>query len=453
MDNAATNPTAAPPPNGRRAALVFIFITLLIDILSFGLIIPVLPHLIKNFVGGDTSLAAWWYMAFAVVFMAMQFLFTPIQGALADRFGRRPIILASNLGLGLDLLMMALVNTLPLLFIGRVISGITSASFSASNAYVADVTPPEKRAQAYGVLGIAFGIGFVIAPVIGGFLGEIHPRLPFWAAVVMSLTNFCYGFFVLPESLTPDKRSAHFDWAHANPFGALKLLSRYPQVLGLVCVVALIALVHMVYPTTFVLYADYRFGWGPLMVGVTLALVGVLQAVVQGVLVKRIVGKFGERRTLLFGLTCGTLGLVLYALAPSGYWFWAAMPIAALWGTAQPAAQAMMSHLVDPREQGRLQGAVASTSSISGIVGAFLFPSTLALVSGSHDHGVWAGATFFIAAFVLGISLLLAWYISTHLPASITAATVMTPGPDITEEVAAVTSELRSPVQESEARS
>lgn len=452
MDNAATNPVATPPQSGRRAALVFIFITLLIDILSFGLIIPVLPHLIKRFVGGDTSLAAWWYMAFAVVFMAMQFVFTPVQGALADRFGRRPIILASNLGLGLDFLMMALVNTLPLLFIGRVISGITSASFSASNAYVADVTPPEKRAQAYGVLGIAFGIGFIIAPVIGGFLGEIHPRLPFWAAVFMCLTNFCYGLFVLPESLTADKRSARFDWAHANPFGALKLLARYPQVLGLVGVVALIALVHMVYPTTFVLYADYRFGWGPLMVGITLALVGVLQAVVQGGLIKSIVGKLGERGALLFGLACGTLGLALYALAPTGYWFWTAMPIAAFWGVAQPAAQAMMSHLVDPREQGRLQGTVASVSSISGIIGAFLFPSTLALVSRSHDHGVWAGATFFIAALILGVALLLAWYLSAHLPAAITAATTVEPGPDITGEIAATTSDLRPPVRESESR-
>lgn len=446
MENRATSAL----PAGRRAALIFIFITLLIDILSFGLIIPVLPHLILGFVNENVSTAAWWYLAFSVVFMAMQFVFTPVQGALADRFGRRPIILASNLGLGLDFLMMALVNTLPLLFIGRVISGITSASFSASNAYVADVTPPEKRAQAYGVLGIAFGIGFVIAPVIGGFLGEVHPRLPFWAAVVMSLTNFCYGFFVLPESLTPEKRSAHFDWAHANPLGALKLLSRYPQVLGLVGVVALIALVHMVYPTTFVLYADYRFGWGPMMVGITLALVGVLQAIVQGVLIKRIVAKIGERRTLLFGLGCGTVGLVLYALAPTGYWFWAAMPIAALWGTAQPAAQAMMSHLVDPREQGRLQGAVTSASSISGILGAFLFPSTLAMVSGSHDHGLWAGATFFIAAAVLGLSLLLAWYISAHLPVSIRAATAKAPGPDVTEGIAATTSDLHVPARESE---
>lgn len=448
MENASS-----PQTQLRPAALIFIFITLLIDILAFGLIIPVLPHLIEDFVGGDVSLAARWYGLFSIVFMAMQFVFTPVQGALSDRFGRRPVILLSNLGLGLDFLLMALVNTLPLLFIGRVISGITAASFSASNAYVADVTPPEKRAQAYGMLGIAFGVGFVIAPVIGGFLGAINVRLPFWAAVVMCLANFCYGYFVLPESLAPDKRTAKFDWAHANPFGALKLLQRYPQVLGLIGVVALLALAHMVYPTTFVLYADYRFGWGPLMVGVTLALVGVLSAVVQGVLIKRIVVKFGERRALIFGLACGTLGFTLYALAPTGYWFWAMMPVAALWGVAQPAAQAMMSHFVDPREQGRLQGAVSSVSSLSGILGAIVFPSTLAFVTASKYHDVWAGATFFLAALIVGAALLLAAYLAAHLPAAIVSGdTKPTPAAEIAAEIIASTSDLQPPINESETR-
>jgi DHA1 family tetracycline resistance protein-like MFS transporter len=219
-------------PPVRPGALIFIFITVLIDILSFGLIIPVLPHLIQNFLGGDVSRAAVWYGYFSTAFFAMQFFFTPVQGALSDRFGRRPVILLSNLGLGLDFLLMAMVNTLPLLFIGRVISGITAASFSTANAYLADVTPPHKRAQAFGMLGMAFGIGFVVAPAIGGFLGEINLRLPFWAAVVLCLANFTYGLFVLPESLPVDKRTPHFDWAHANPFGALKLLRRYPQVLA-----------------------------------------------------------------------------------------------------------------------------------------------------------------------------------------------------------------------------
>ncbi len=415
----------------RRAALIFIFVTVLIDILSFGLIIPVLPHLIQNFLGGDVSRAAVWYGWFATVFMAMQFFFTPVQGALSDRFGRRPVILASNLGLGLDFLLMALVNTLPLLFIGRIVSGITAASFSTANAYVADVTPPEKRAASFGMIGMAFGIGFIIAPAIGGFLGEMNPRLPFWVAVVLCLTNFLYGRFVLPESLPPEKRTPRFDWAHANPLGALKLLRRYPQVLGLICVLFLLAFAHMVYPSTFVLYADYRFHWGPQMVGYTLALVGVLAAIVQGGLVKKIVAWLGERRTMLLGLGCGTLGFVLYGLAPTGYWFWAAMPIAALWGIAQPSAQAIMTHQVDPTEQGRLQGAVASLSSVAGIFAPTVFTRAFAAVTETHLHNAWAGITFGIAAALVGIAWLIAWKVSaqtsTKVPADLAPAATIAP--------------------------
>ena len=442
MENNSTNTILSAPP--RRAALVFIFITVLIDILAFGLIIPVLPHLIENFLAGNVSRAAVWYGYFSTAFFAMQFIFTPVQGALSDWLGRRPVILLSNLGLGLDFILMATVNTLPLLFIGRIISGITAASFSTANAYVADVTPPQKRAQAFGMMGMAFGIGFVVAPAIGGFLGEINIRLPFYVAVVMCLANFTYGFFVLPESLPKEKRTPHFDWAHANPFGSLKLLRRYPQVLGLVGVLFLMALAHMVYPTTFVLYADYRFHWGPQMVGYTLALGGVLAAVVQGGLIKKIVGALGERRALLFGLACGTLGFALYALAPTGYIFWMMMPIAALWGVAQPAAQAIMTHHVDPREQGRLQGAVASLSSIAGILAPTLFTRVFAAVTHANYTDARAGATFWLASVMVGAAWLLAWYSVAHLPKAVDAAT---PPPEsaVTSEVIAGASELSPP--------
>jgi DHA1 family tetracycline resistance protein-like MFS transporter len=443
---------AAPSQEPRRAALVFIFITVLIDILAFGLIIPVLPHLIQSFLSGDVSRAAIWYGYFSTAFFAMQFFFTPVQGALSDWLGRRPVILLSNLGLGLDFLMMALVNTLPLLFIGRIISGITAASFSTANAYVADVTPPQKRAQAFGMMGMAFGIGFVVAPAIGGFLGEINLRLPFWVAVVMCLANFTYGFFVLPESLPPEKRTAHFDWAHANPFGALKLLQRYPQVLGLIGVLFLMALAHMVYPTTFVLYADYRFGWGPQMVGYTLALVGVLAAIVQGGLIKPIVKAIGERHALLFGLACGTVGFALYALAPTGYWFWAMMPVAALWGIAGPAAQAIMTHHVDPREQGRLQGAVASLSSVAGIVAPTVFTRVFAAVTQAQFHDARAGAAFWLASAMVGTAWVLAWYTVAHLPAAVPVAAAPPPESIVASEIIAGASDLDPPINESETR-
>jgi len=307
-------PLAAP---ARRAALAFIFITVLLDILAFGLIIPVLPFLIKSFVGGDVAQATVWHGMFATAFMVMQFFSSPVQGALSDHFGRRPIILMSNLGLGLDFLIMAVAGGLPLLFIGRLLSGITSASFSTANAYIADVTPPEKRAAAFGKLGMAFGLGFTLAPVFGAWLGVIDLRLPFFVAAGLSIANFCYGYFVLPESLPPERRDA-FRWKRANPLASLQLLRGHPELFGLASVVFLMALAHLVYPTTFVLYADYRFGWGLNMVGWTLLLVGVLSIIVQGGLIGKIVGWLGERRALMFGMGCGTLGFFFYGLAPTG---------------------------------------------------------------------------------------------------------------------------------------
>ncbi len=392
----------------RRAALAFIFITVLLDILAFGMIIPVLPHLIASFLGGNLARAAIVHGLFASCFMVMQFIFSPVQGALSDRYGRRPVILLSNLGLGLDFILMAVAHTLPLLFIGRVLSGITSASFSTANAYIADVTPPEKRAAAFGKLGMAFGIGFVLAPAIGGVLGHMSERLPFWIAAGLSLCNFCYGLFVLPESLPVEKRTS-YSWRRANPVASLRFLGHHPEIFALAGVIFLMQLAHIVYPSTFVLYADYRFGWGTDKVGYTLAAVGVLSAIVQGGLIGRIIRAYGERRTLLLGLAFGTLGFALYALAPTGVWFWAAMPIAALWGISMPAAQALMTRRVDAHEQGRLQGAVVSLASLAGIFGPTLFTRAFADVSSRHLHNGWAGVTFWMAALMLLAALLLAW--------------------------------------------
>ena len=231
-----------PASSGQKAAFAFIFVTVMLDMLAFGIIIPVLPHLIVDLIGGSIARAAVWSSAFGTVYMLMQFVFSPVQGTLSDRFGRRTVILISSFGLGVDFIVMALTPTLWLLFVGRAISGICSASFSTANAYIADIVPKEKRAAAFGMMGAAFAIGFIVGPALGGFLGHFSIRLPFWVAAALSLVNFCYGFFVLPESLPPERRTKRFDWRHANPFGALVLLRRYPQVFVLAAVFFLINL-------------------------------------------------------------------------------------------------------------------------------------------------------------------------------------------------------------------
>ena len=407
--------TTPEAPTRRRAALIFIFVTVLIDILSFGIIIPVLPHLVEELAGGGIAKAAMWVGVFGTLFAAIQFAFSPIQGALSDRFGRRPVILLSNLGIGVDFLFMALVNTLPLLLIGRCISGITAASFTTANAYIADVTPPEKRAGAFGMLGAAFGIGFVIGPALGGFLGAIDLRLPFWASAGLALANFCYGYFILPESLPPERRSAKFDWSHANPLGSLVLLRRYPQVFGLAAVVLLVNLAHYVLPSVFVLYADYRYHWGPQEVGYTLALVGVCNAFTQAWLVGKLVPQIGERRVLLAGLLFGAAGFVTMGVAGIPAVFLAGVPLLALWGMAGPSTQALMTRQVDPREQGRLQGAVSSLASLAGIFGPAIFTQIFALFISDHAPVHLPGAPFLLSSAFLVAGLVLAWNVTRSL--------------------------------------
>jgi DHA1 family tetracycline resistance protein-like MFS transporter len=396
-------------PGARRAALVFIFITVLIDVLSFGVIIPVLPHLVEEFTGGDVASAARWVGVFGMVFAAVQFVSTPVQGALSDRFGRRPVILVSCLGLGLDFVFMALASSLPMLLIGRIISGIASASFTTANAYIADVTAPEKRAKSFGMIGAAFGLGFVVGPLVGGWLGGIDLRLPFWFAAGLALLNFLYGWFVLPESLPAERRTPRFDASHANPFGALALLRSYPQVFGLAAVVFLANLAHYVYPSIFVLFADYRYRWGPREVSWVLALVGVMSIVVNAGLVGRTVKALGERRTLLLGLACGVVGFTIYGLADSGWLFVAGLPVSALWALAAPATQAMITRQVGPQVQGRIQGALMSLTSVAGIVGPMLFANVFALFVGSHAPAHLPGAPWFVAALLLACAWGVGW--------------------------------------------
>ncbi|TDR47698.1 DHA1 family tetracycline resistance protein-like MFS transporter [Tahibacter aquaticus] len=408
-----SSPAASTPV--RQAALVFIFVTVLIDVLSFGIIIPVLPQLIKQMAGGDTGDAAHWVGLLGTVFAVVQFVFNPIQGALSDRFGRRPVVLISNLGLGLDFVLMALVQTLPWLLLARVISGMTSASFSTANAYIADVTPPDKRAGAFGMIGAAFGIGFVLGPALGGLLGEIDLRLPFWVAAGMALLNFCYGFFVLPESLPKERRTPRIDWRRANPVGAVLLLLQYPQVYALAVVVFLSQLAHYVLNTTFVLYADYRYGWGPQEVGYTLGVVGICNSIVQAVLVAKIVRRYGERKAILAGLCFGAIGFAWQGLATTGLLSLLALPFLALWGCAGPASQVLMTRQVDPHEQGRLQGSLSGLVSFSGIIGPGLYTTIFAWGISTDKGWHLPGAAFLLAAVLLAVAVVVAWRATLNL--------------------------------------
>ena len=400
---------SAPLPGMRRAALAFIFVTILIDVLAFGLIIPVLPHLVEDFVGGRADTASYWVGVFGTVFAAIQFVTSPIQGALSDRFGRRPVILLSCLGLGLDFVFMALATSLPWLFVGRVISAITSASFTTANAYIADVVPPEQRAKSFGMIGAAFGLGFIVGPLVGGVLGDIDLRLPFWAAAVLALLNFLYGLFVLPESLPPERRSARFEWRQAHPVGSWRLLRGYPQVLGLAAVVFLANMAHYVYPSTFVLFGDVRYGWDQKQTGYVLAVVGVFSVLVNAIVVRRLIPRIGERRALLFGLSCGTLGFLVYAFAERAWLFLLGLPISALWALAQPATQALITRQVGPEVQGRIQGALMSLVAMAGIVAPALFATSFGWFVGPHAPVRFPGIAFLIAGVLLGSALAIAW--------------------------------------------
>lgn len=402
-------PSTLPAPRVRRAALAFIFVTVLIDFLAFGLILPGLPHLVERLAGGSTATAAYWIAVFGTAFAAIQFVSSPIQGALSDRFGRRPVILLSCLGLGVDFVFMALADSLPWLFVGRVVSGVFSASFTIANAYIADVTPPEDRARSYGIVGAAFGMGLVFGPVLGGQLSHIDPRLPFWFAAGLTLLSFCYGWFVLPESLPPERRARKFDWSHANPLGSLLLLKRYPQVFGLAAVIFLVNLAQYVYPSVFVLFADYRYHWKEDAVGWVLGAVGVLSVLVNALLIGPGVKRFGERRALLFGMGFGVLGFVVIGFADAGWMLLAALPFGTLLAFAGPAAQALVTREVGAGEQGRIQGALTSLVSVAGIVGPAMFAGSFGYFIGADAPVHLPGAPFFIAAVFLCIGALIAW--------------------------------------------
>jgi MFS transporter, DHA1 family, tetracycline resistance protein len=334
-----------------------------------------------------------------------------VLGALSDQYGRRPVLLISMTGHGLDYVLMALAPSLAWLFVGRIISGITAASFSTAYAYVADVTEPEKRAEAFGMVGAAFGIGFVLGPALGGLLGTVDPRLPFWVAAAFSLANAAYGYFVLPEPL-PKERRMGFSWERANPIGSLRLLGRHPELLGLAGVAFLYQLAHAVLPSVAVLYTSYRYGWDHATMGLTLAAVGVASGIVQAGLIKPTVQRFGERTALIAGLLFGAAGFAIYGLATTSAGFWTGIPVMALWGLAGAASMGIMSRLVGASEQGQLQGANASIMALAGLLGPGLFTQAFARSIAAGDGWHLPGAPFLLAAGMLVAATVLAWRIT-----------------------------------------
>jgi MFS transporter, DHA1 family, tetracycline resistance protein len=388
----------------RQAAFGFIFASALMNSISFGLMIPILPNLIKQFTGGDTAAASEWNVLFATTWGVMQFVFGPILGVLSDRWGRRPVLLISLFGLAVDFLFMALAPSLSWLFIGRVINGMTAASFSTAGAYVADVTPPQNRAKAFGWLGSAFSFGFLIGPALGGLLAQQSLRLPFFVAAALTTLNWVYGLFVLPESLAPERRIARFDWRRANPIGSLNFLRAHSELLDLAFINFLFYLAQNVLPSIFVLYAGYRYHWTPLVMGLTLMGTGALGVGVQLLLVGPIVSRIGERNTLLVGALGGAIGFALYGFAPTGWIYLASAPIFALMNLMQPGLQGLMTRRVGPQEQGQLQGANQSLQGIGSILGPLVF-GTLFAWAVRHDATLhMPGLPIFLAAGLLLIA-------------------------------------------------
>jgi MFS transporter, DHA1 family, tetracycline resistance protein len=395
--------------NARTPALAFILFTITLDILGIGLIVPILPKLVKQFSGGDTAAASHAAGWLAALYSLMQFAFAPLLGCLSDKVGRRPVILLSQFGLALDYLLLALAPSMSWFVVGRIIAGITGANFSAASAYIADVSPPEKRAANFGLVGAAFGIGFIIGPLIGGVLGDIGLRVPFYAAGALTLANCLYGWFILPESLKPENRRP-IDWPRANPFGAFAELARRPRVFGLAVCAFLSFVAHQVYPSVWVLYTEYRYGWSSLWNGVSLALVGVCAAVMQGYLTGRVIKRIGDWRTTFLGLGVTALAYVAYGLASHGWMIYGIIIIGSIGGLAGPAVQGLISNSVGDDEQGAVQGAVTSLESVAGIVGPLITTSLFShYISVEAGHQI-PGAPFFSSGIIALIALAAAWH-------------------------------------------
>lgn len=389
-------------------ALGFIFITLILDVTGLGIIIPVMPSLIEELTGSGMSDAAryggWMMFAYAV----MQFLCAPIIGGLSDRYGRRPVLLISLFGFGLDYLLMAMAPTIGWLFMGRILAGMAGASMTTAMAYIADISTPEKRAQNFGLVGAAFGLGFIIGPVIGGVLGQFGPRIPFFAAAILSLLNWLYGYFILPESLAPENRRA-FDWKRANPLGSLRNLGRYPVVLGLVTSLVLVYIASHAVQSTWSYFTMERFKWNEAMVGYSLGMAGLCVALVQGVLIRKINPRLGPSRSVYTGMLMYVIGLGLFAFSNQGWMMFVFLIPYCLGGIAGPALQGIMSNSVPPNEQGELQGGMSGLLSLTSIIGPPLMTNLFAYFTSDKAPVYFPGAAFMAGAVLSLLSGLWAW--------------------------------------------
>ena len=393
---------------GKKAALGFIFVTLLLDVMGLGIIIPVFPKLIERLVHGNLSDASFWGSVVLVpTFAVMQFLFSPIMGGLSDRYGRRPVLLFSLLGFGLDYIVMAFAPTIWWLFATRVIAGIMGASFTTGTAYIADISTPENRAQNFGMIGVAFGAGFMIGPAIGGIMGKIDPKLPFIIAACVSLLNMLYGYFILPESLAKENRRK-FDWKRANPIGTLKQLAKYPVVLGLVTSILCIYLAAHAVQSTWTYYTMLKFNWNEDTVGYSLAAVGLVVAIVQGGLIRVVIPKIGKKWSVYIGLLIYTIGMILFGLASQSWMMFVFILPYCLGGIAGPALQGIISGQVAPNAQGELQGGLTGLVSLTSIFGPILMGGLFRYFTKPDTPLYLPGAPFFMGSFLCLLSLIFA---------------------------------------------
>lgn len=392
----------------RKASILFVFITLALDSIGLGIIIPVLPDVVRKFIADPTE-AAKIYGYFIAIYSLFLFISSPLLGKLSDRFGRRPVLLVALFGGAIDYLFMAFAPTLPLLFIGRVISGISGASFSVASAYIADISDNTNRSKNFGVIGAGFGLGFILGPVIGGFLGSKGAQYPFIAAAVFTFLNFLFGLFVLPESLSLDKRRK-IELKQLNPLRSFSIFFRFPAIFLLVIVFTLLNLGHQTHPSMWTIYTEHRFGWTAVQVGISLTLVGVLSAFTQGFLTGFLVKRFGEKRIVMWGLLGEGVVFALFGLVTSGTALYMVLIFGAVFWASHPALQSQISHQVSEREQGELQGALMSLSSVTSILNPIIMTWLFAMTSNKNGKIYIPGSPYLLA----GVFFFIAWGIVSY---------------------------------------